>query len=158
MRVSVVVSVVVLGLSASFVGLVAFACGEQYKDCYGTDYTACVCADGGFGYAKCSPLGDFQTVACVCDGTTPGIDSGVDAGPPSPACLVDAGDGGTVPFDGGTRTKKFLEDCATSGDCETCLCDTFGTSRRCTVPCTTASDCPAPSDACTSRGVCRPPP
>jgi hypothetical protein len=133
---------------------IAVSCGEDFEDCYGSDYLGCACPDGGWGYAKCSPLGDFVTATCVCDGTTPGVDAGeVDAGEPDAAegtdaggCTVDAGDAG------------YFGLCASNTDCASCVCASFGDAGRCTRRCISLVDCPAPADACTSRGVCRPGP
>lgn len=141
-------------LLAALAGSGTFAliasCGEDYKDCYGSDYLGCSCPDGGWGYAKCSPLGDFVTAICVCDGTTPGLDAGpIEAGgtdAAAEASCADAGDGG------------YFAPCATNDDCASCLCEKFGDAGRCTKSCASLADCPAPADACTSRGVCRPGP
>jgi hypothetical protein len=129
-------------------------CGEDYdRTCYAGDYRGCQCPGGGWGYARCTPLGEFDTV-CACDGTTPGVDAGKDTGGPPPdaegaeVCISDAG------ADGGV--KKYLEVCTTNAECETCLCEVFAGSGRCTKRCTSLDPCPAPADACTNRGVCRP--
>lgn len=84
---------VVLGFVASVIVAIA-ACGEDFKDCYGDDLVSCLCSDGAFGYAKCGPSGDFKSSACVCDGTTPGVDAGKDA-------ALEASGGGPCHRDGG---------------------------------------------------------
>lgn len=131
---------VIFGLAAS--------CAESFDDCYGNDYLGCACPDGGWGYAKCSPLGDFVTAICVCDGKTPGLDAGeTPAGEPAEAGgCVDAGDGG------------YFAPCTSGEDCTSCVCEKFADAGRCTKACTSLADCPAPADSCTSRGVCRPGP
>jgi hypothetical protein len=90
---------------------IAAGCTEEYKDCYGDDYVACLCAGGGAGYAKCSPLGDYKTVACVCDGTTPGVDAGtadaeIDAGGDAASCPRKAGSGGGTGDGGGNPCRS----------------------------------------------------
>ena len=56
------------------------ACDEDFKKCYEGDYVACSCGGSSFGYARCDAHEKFA--ACVCDGTTPGLDGGHDTGPP----------------------------------------------------------------------------
>lgn len=67
---------------------VVLACVKDQPNCYVGEYQGCLCADGGFGYAACAASQDGY-VACVCDGTTPGIDSGTEREAGS-----GAGDGG----------------------------------------------------------------
>ena len=136
---------------------VAGGCEEQSKTCYPGDYLGCTCAGGANGYALCSPSGDFASSTCVCNGTTPGIDGGTrDAAADARADAADAG--ACVPDAGGDAgLKKYFEPCTTSAECETCVCENFGGSLKCTTTCTSVDQCPAPADACTNRGVCRPP-
>jgi hypothetical protein len=136
-------------------------CDEEYKACYPGDFIACTCVSGALGYARCAPLGDYLTSVCVCDGKTPGVDGGRgDAGgdgsaeADGSACLADAGIEGDA--EAGSR-RPYFEPCTTNEDCASCLCERFAGSGRCTLPCTTLEQCPAPADACTSRNVCRPP-
>jgi hypothetical protein len=80
----------------------ALACVKSSKPCYLGDYNGCLCADGGYGYQACAPSEDgFGT--CICDGTTPGLDAGVDAAPPREAGSGgghrDAGDAGDASDD-----------------------------------------------------------
>lgn len=65
----------VLSAIASLIIAMA-ACGEDFKDCYAGDLIACTCNGGATGYATCGASGDYKSSACVCDGTTPGIDAG----------------------------------------------------------------------------------
>jgi len=116
--------------------LVALACDEEFAPCYPGDFVGCACASGARGYAACT---NETYGACVCDGVTPGLDAGRDA---TATC-------------GGT--KPLFDDCAANAECASCRCETFGTRGRCTVPCTSVAECPAPADVCTNRGVCRPP-
>lgn len=53
------------------------ACRTDYPVCHADDYAICTCADGSasYGYQRC--LADESGYgACVCDGTTPGLDAG----------------------------------------------------------------------------------
>ncbi len=77
MRASVLI---VLALTALLVAVIG-ACGEDFKACYAGDHIGCPCPNGGWGYAACSPAGDYVNVRCVCDGTTPGIDAAVSSSP-----------------------------------------------------------------------------
>jgi hypothetical protein len=55
------------------------ACVEDRPTCYDGDYRACACDDGGdvgpTGLEMCLPTHDGYG-ACVCNGPTPGLDSG----------------------------------------------------------------------------------
>jgi hypothetical protein len=149
-------SVIVVALAAIVV-LASASCDEEYKECYPGDFLGCSCANGAVGYAACSPSGSFTSTACVCDGTTPGIDGGApdarsddaEAEPDAATCALDAGP------DAGL--KKYAESCARNEECESCRCESFAGQNICTTTCTTVDQCPAPADACTNRGVCRPP-
>ncbi len=152
MRASVLVVAVAIGITVTTLG----GCDEDYEECYPGDYQSCDCAGGAFGYAACSPAGDFRSATCVCDGTTPGVDAGDGRSPERSAndggaCVAD--DGGV---DGGRR--GYAEACSAAGDCASCLCESFaGLPPICSAPCTTVEECPSPSEQCTNRGVCRPP-
>jgi hypothetical protein len=117
------------------------ACGEDFKDCYGEDLVSCTCAGGALGYAKCGPAGDYKSSACVCDGTTPGVDAG--------ACTRDGGATDSGAF------KKDFESCATANECDGCRCELFQSKQLCTHACLSDADCPL--TGCTPRGVCRNP-
>jgi hypothetical protein len=149
--VRVSVSLLVLAFVAAVIAAIAFACDEDFKDCYGTDYQGCRCEDGGFGYQKCSPLGDYQGVSCVCDGTTPGVDAGHDAATGT-ACVSDSGVKDTVT----PASRRYLQPCLDNPDCDSCMCVKFNDAGRCTKACKTIADCPPPSDACTPEGLCHP--
>lgn len=52
------------------------ACSPDRPTCYDGDYEACPCGDAGnTGLAMCLPSHDGYG-ACVCDGSTPGLDAG----------------------------------------------------------------------------------
>lgn len=117
---------------------VALACGEDRPPCYRGDFVGCTCASGARGYQACREAEDGYG-ACVCDGTTPGVDGG----------------GADAAADSGKRA--LFEECAESDDCASELCFEYGMGqRRCTKTCSTASECPAPSPGCNNKGVCRP--
>ncbi|MCW5815152.1 MAG: hypothetical protein KIT84_29265 [Labilithrix sp.] len=122
----------------------AAACDEDYKACYEGDYVACTCGGDTLGYARCNANERFD--ACVCDGTTPGLDAGRESGAVAPACVPDAG-----------VVRKYFEECTSNEECETCRCESFQGRGLCTTTCTNVTECAPPSDACTNRGVCRPP-
>lgn len=117
------------------------ACQEDFQDCYGQDLVACSCSNGDPGYAKCGPGGTYAGSACVCDGTTPGIDAG--------ACTRPGGPDASGTF------KKDFEPCATADECEGCRCESFQDKLACTRACATDADCP--DAGCNQRGVCRHP-
>ncbi|MBX3203429.1 MAG: hypothetical protein KF764_00110 [Labilithrix sp.] len=151
-------SVTLVALALVLLARTVAGCGEDFADCYAGDFVACSCADGGAGYAACSARGDYASSACVCDGT-PGVDaaargSAVDAAPTRDA----ASDASACAADAEAGSKKLFEPCTTSDECEDCACEAFGArGQLCTRSCTSLDDCPAPSSACTNRGVCRPP-
>jgi len=121
---------------------IVVACGEDRPPCYHGDFIGCTCADGKYGYAACSALEDGYA-ACVCDGTTPGVDGGV-----RDASLDVAPE---------TAKTAFLAACTTNEQCETGLCFTYGMGQElCTKPCTMPTDCPVPSTGCNGKGVCKP--
>jgi hypothetical protein len=141
------------------VARIAAGCEEDFKECYAGDYLGCTCENGRTGYAACSAQSDYASSQCVCDGTTPGVDAsrpdtGSDAAldastGDAASCAGDAGDAGR---------KKLFEPCTAADECEGCRCESFGTKGQlCTISCTSGEQCPAPSDMCTNRGVCRPP-
>src|SRR5262249_33098848 len=119
--------------------------------CFAGDYRACTCTGADRGYQKCRADGDdFEP--CLCDGTTPGLDAGEDAGLPDASV-----DGAADASDGSAR--GFLEACNVSEDCASGRCERFpGKGRKCTTSCGDAGDgaCPPPSIGC-SAGICEPP-
>jgi len=53
-------------------------------------------------------------------------------------------------------TLPFLATCTMNEECMgSCLCQSFGHTKQCTITCMNDPDCPAPSGGCTN-GVCRP--
>ncbi len=55
-----------------------------------------------------------------------------------------------------TRGKAFLETCASSDECDSCLCNTFDDGGMvCARACLTDSDCPSPSLGCNKKGICK---
>lgn len=55
--------------------------------CYAGEYAGCTCDNGAVGYAACDPVRNAWG-ACVCDGTTPGIDASSEE--PVEASVADA--------------------------------------------------------------------
>jgi hypothetical protein len=137
------------GIVLALTAIVLVACATSYPPCYRGEYRACTCSVNTEtrGYQACSVTEDgFQ--ACVCDGTTPGVDGGRDATPDAP--IADAGAPG-----------EFLEPCGTNRACAAADAVCFDFPMKgpvCTKRCTQASDCPAPSGVCTPKqGVCKAP-
>jgi hypothetical protein len=91
--------------------------------------------------------------ACLCDGTTPGLDASVPSSSPGDAAARDAAEA--------SAKRAFLEACAADTECETGLCYPFNAKgMRCTRKCTSdtaATDCPPPSTGCNNQGVCKVP-
>lgn len=120
---------------------VVVACGEDRPPCYRGDFVGCNCANGAYGYSACTDTEDGYG-ACVCDGTTPGLD----AGPPRDAA-------------GEAAAKLALyAPCTDAAQCETNVCFAYGDGRSlCTKTCAGTADCPLPSTGCNGKGVCKPP-
>ena len=139
---------IVLALTAS----VIVACSASFAPCYRGEYRGCSCelAPGASvaarGYQACAATEDGFG-ACVCDGTTPGLDGGADAGASDAS---DAGDG-----------APYLAPCSANGACSgaDAICFAFGNKgKTCTKRCAGSSDCPPPSLGCSpTMGICRPP-
>lgn len=54
-------------------------------------------------------------------------------------------------------TVAFIGICTEASQCGTCECINFGHASVCTKKCTSAADCPAPSNGCnTTTNYCRP--
>jgi hypothetical protein len=131
---------------------IALACnGNDEPSCYAGDSLACACevATGTVsGYRACDvPRRAYG--ACLCDGTTPGVDAAAVLPGPS----VDAADA--------SAKRAFLEACAADAECETGLCYPFNAkgmrcTRRCTAD-TQATACLPPSTGCNNQGVCKVP-
>lgn len=139
-RIGAVVAVIVVSIAA--------ACGEDRPPCYRGDFIGCTCDGGRHGYQACRDAEDGYA-ACVCDGTTPGLDASIaDASQSEAEASADAG------------KLSLFSPCTTNEECDSGLCFEFGMGQRiCTKPCTAATaatDCPAPSPGCNNKGVCRP--
>jgi hypothetical protein len=141
-----------VGLAVLVAASAPVACSTSYPPCYRGEYQGCVCANGAHGYQQCNVTEDGYQ-ACVCDGTTPGVDGGRDSGAASLGDAADASEGAT----GG----QYLTSCDANGACAGpgAICFEFPTKGKvCTKPCTQPADCPAPSPGCSSnQSVCRPP-
>ncbi|MEZ4297481.1 MAG: hypothetical protein R3B70_21145 [Polyangiaceae bacterium] len=127
--------------------LAHLACTEP-RTCYEGDFAACTCADGRLGFAACDTAND-AFAACGSCGLLPG----------APTTWVYSGSEGGA---GGTATTTalaaFMEDCTVNEDCESSLCFSYtAKGQKCTLPCTTDSDCPPPSTGCNNKGVCKAP-
>lgn len=121
---------------------VPLACAPERPDCYEGDFGGCTCEDGRAGYRACAA--DARFGACVCDGTTPGLDGSFDEAPDAEA--------------GASAKLPFMSACTTDEECETGRCHSF-TQRGsfCTKSCESVTDCPAPSTGCNRRGICKAP-
>ncbi len=140
MRTAAVVGTVLLGVALAL----ATACDEERVTCYAGDYADCTCADGRRGYRAC--VSDSTYGACVCDGTTPGLDGSFEDADDADA---DAGPPPKLPF---------MSTCTTDDECESGQCHLFTQSGSfCTKDCKTTADCPPPSAGCNNRGICKAP-
>lgn len=66
-------------------------------------------------------------------------------------------DAGGESTDGGASKLPFGATCAADDDCESTHCFQFGNGQRhCSVPCTSASECPSGSQGqkCNNKGFC----
>jgi hypothetical protein len=117
---------------------VLVACSPAYPTCYRGEYQGCTCPNAEHGYQACNVTEDgFQQ--CICDGTTPGVDAGVEA----------------------SAGGAYMTTCGLNDACvgEGVICFAFPSKGKvCTRKCAVASDCPAPSPGCTpNNGVCKAP-
>jgi hypothetical protein len=143
---------IVHALTLAAAGVVVVACTMSYPPCYRGEYRGCTCATASgpvAGYQACTVTEDtFE--ACVCDGTTPGLDGGRDAS------ASDAAEAGDAAGEG----APYLAPCP-NGLCSGAdlICFTFGNKGKvCTKRCAGPTDCPPPSLGCSPMmGVCRPP-
>jgi hypothetical protein len=138
-----------LVLAMAGVVVTVLACTTSSPPCYRGEYQGCLCPGpgGGSGYQACNVTEDgFQ--ACVCDGTTPGIDGGRDASAADAPAEASA-------------TGTYMTPCGPSRECAgvDARCFDFPSKGSvCTKTCTEVTDCPAPSPGCTpNNGVCRAP-
>jgi hypothetical protein len=135
--VSVRVLGLVLGLGA-IVAIVAACNGHDEPTCFAGEYRSCSCASGATGYQQCLPTQD-GFAACPCDGKTPIAEAGIDTG-------IAPG------------SRQYLESCVADGDCASHVCGVFPTrGNKCSKPCMSADECPAPSPGCNPQLICRSP-
>jgi hypothetical protein len=119
------------------------ACRDERPACYEGDFAACSCPDGKAGYQACLPAEEGYG-ACVCDGTTPGLDGSFED-----VADADAGPADKLPF---------MSKCTTDAECETGRCHLFSQQGAfCTKTCKEITDCPPPSSGCNTRGICKAP-
>lgn len=142
---------IVLAMTLLAFVAVVVACTTSYPTCYRGEYQGCFCAPGVPGYQACD-VTENSFLACVCDGTTPGIDGGRDTG------AADASDAATDPDASGAA---YMTPCGPNDACAGAgaRCFEFGNKGKvCTRNCTQASDCPPPSLGCSpNQAVCRAP-
>lgn len=135
MRVAVIT--IAFGVASSIIA----ACRSSGPPCYEGDYQACSCAENRAGYQRC--LADETYGACLCDGTTPGLDGSVDA---------------TPSLEASTGKTAFMGKCVEDEDCESGICHLFAAKGQfCSHPCKAAADCEPPSGGCNNQGVCKAP-
>jgi hypothetical protein len=120
------------------------SCVEDRPACYEGDFQACACPASKLGYQRCLEA-EQRFAACVCDGTTPGVDGSID----EDAAADVAVSGGKIPFMGV---------CATNEECETGNCKNFPSRGSfCTHSCKLDTECLPPSGGCNPQGVCKAP-
>lgn len=146
---------IVLAIPAALTALLvtAVACTTSYPVCYRGEYVGCLCANGASGYQTCNVTEDgFQ--ACVCDGTTPGLDGGRDAS-------GEAGEAGDAAGEAAAAAGAYMMPCGANGACAeaNAVCFEFGNKGKvCTKACTQSSECPPPSPGCSAnQQICRAP-
>jgi len=138
--------IVLLGVMA----VAACSEGNGATACLPQDVERCQCGDGRSGYSVCDPDAGSGYGACDCD---------LDASPylpavPDAAASDAAADGGSC----STMPLGFMCPCLSSAQCASGVCGVFpAKGNRCTVPCKTAMDCPAPSTGCNMMGICKSP-
>lgn len=136
---------VVAAAAIALTAIAGSACFENDPVCYAGDYRACTCpgAPAATGYQACVATDGYS--ACVCDGTTPGVDGSA----PDADGSADAAP---------AAKKALLEACTQNEECETGLCFSFNQKgQRCSKACTSSSDCPPPSTGCNLQGICKAP-
>lgn len=114
--------------------------------CWAGDHQACACAGGAAGYQACLEA-EERFGACVCDGTTPGLDGSFEAAAP------EAGPPG-VP-----GKAALFASCGRPDDCASGVCRDYPAKggSLCTRGCTGDADCAAPSPGCNMQGFCKAP-
>jgi hypothetical protein len=127
-----------------FLVLLLAACRTEVPACYEGDFAACTCASNAPGYRHCLVPEETYS-ACVCDGTTPGVDGSVlDAGEEAEAAPP--------------AKLPFMSKCTVNDECESGNCHVFAQEGSfCTHECKDTVDCPAPSSGCNQRGICKAP-
>ena len=128
------------------------ACSEPGgAHCYPGDYLTCACPGATQpGVAICKAGGiDYGTCDCsgaIVDKQRAALDASF---APKDDSGAEAGSGGLIAFMGA---------CAMNEQCTTGLCFRFNAKGpHCSKPCTSATDCEAPSTGCNGMGVCKVP-
>ncbi len=133
---------------------------------------SCSCSNGASGVSSCDSAGVYGECACesggdasVLDTGAPGDDSGTGGNDSSAAADGDhcsgCGDGGGLgdasPLD--AAAGAFGSMCTSNTDCTSMDCSDFPAKGGgfCTVPCTTAADCPPQAQGCNGMGQCKVP-
>jgi len=130
-----------LGILLGLALAAPFGCQEDGRECYPTDWRACLCGDGARGYQQCDAEGAAYGT-CDCSGKIPGLSTSAGAG----------GSGGG----GGGEKLPFLAACMTDDQCETGICHLFPSKgAHCTQACSPAAPCPPESPGCNPMGVCK---
>lgn len=136
----------------------ALGCAEK-RTCYAGDFEACTCDDGRAGYAACDAEKDVYG-ACGSCGAVPGLASGSGGSGSGSSASGGGGSGGAGGASVTTSSAKlgFMETCVNDEDCESGMCHVYNAKGpKCTLPCTSAADCPPPSPGCNNMGVCKAP-
>ena len=129
------------------------ACKQNGARCAPGDYVVCACPSAVKGFARCMPSGDDYT-RCDCSGAAPGGLGALDATPEDSAADAAAVE---AAVDAGSKLP-FMSPCEKDAQCETGLCFVFNAKGpRCSKPCQTDGDCPAPSPGCSLQKICKAP-
>ena len=125
-------------------------CGEV-PVCFEGDMQACTCDDGQCGFAACDVAANAYGACGSCGEVPAPADKSV-------SCEDVSGTGGGGGTGGAPPLLGFLETCSKNEECETGYCHTFNAKGpKCSTPCQSDGDCPAPSPGCNNMGVCKAP-
>lgn len=165
----------ICALASVFVMLAA-GCSSSSASGGGSNCTpgamqSCSCSSGGAGTATCDSAGVYGECACGPTLDASALDSGTsggnDSGSSDSAAADDVdhcsgcGDGGGLgdssPLD--AAAGAFGAMCTSDTDCTSMDCSQFPAKGGgfCTVPCTTAADCPPQAQGCNGMGQCKVP-